>query len=195
VVMQSYAAYTTKLDNLDAAGYASARSGPDRVLRQASAAIDGRNPAWESPAAMLSLLCHFREIQAVGPWQALARIPNRCGKPRMLGTFHGGGSVALAIPPAPPGMVLVAQVYGLQLHGRERLETLYARAATRVLVVNGLGYRVAPGTLSDGLVFDVPAYADYPAPFSLNQAVHTMQAEISGGLVSFTVRLVGVPIR
>jgi hypothetical protein len=193
-VMQSYAAYTTKLDNLDAAGYANARTGPDRVLRQATA-IDGRNPTWESPAAMLSLLCHFKQITFGGQWQSLARIPNRCGKPRLLATLHSGGPTVLQIPAPPPGMVLVAQVYGLQLHRRERLETLFARAAVRLLVANGLGYRVVPDTVTDGLVFDVPAYADYSPPFSFNQQVNSLEAEINGAAVPFSVALVGVPIK
>jgi hypothetical protein len=193
-VMQSYAAYTTQLDNLDAAGYADPRTGPDRVLRQA-VAIDGRRPTWESPAAMLSLLCHFKEIQAAAQWQSLARIPNRCGKPRLLGTLHSAGANAIQIPPAPAGMVLVAQVHGLQLHGRERLETLFARAAERTLVVNGLGYRVVPDTLTDGLVLDVPPYADYAAPFNFNLQVNSLTAEINGAVVPFSVALLGVPIK
>jgi hypothetical protein len=193
-VMQSYAAYTTKLDNLDAAGYANPRTGPDRVLRQVSA-IDGRKPTWESPAAMLSLLCHFKEIQASGQWQSLARIPNRCGKPRLLVTLHSAGASALQIPAAPAGMVLVAQVYGLQLHRRERLETLFARAAVRVLVVNGLGYRVVPDTVTDGLILDVPAYADYAPPFNFNLQVNSLEAEINGVAVPFSVALLGVPIK
>ena len=92
-------------------------------------------------------------------------------------------------------MVLVAQVYGLQLHHGERLETLYARAAVRLLVANGLGYRVVPDTVTDGLVLDVPAYADYTPPFSFNQQVNSLEAEINGAAVPFSVALLGVPIK
>lgn len=192
-VMQSYAAYTTELDNLDAAGYANARSGPDRVLRQA-VAIDGRNPTWESPAAMLSLLCHFKEIGRGGRWQALARIPDRCGKPRLLGSFHSGGPKGLPIPAAPRGSVLVAQVHGLQIYRAERLETLFVRPAERALIVNGVSYRVVPDTLTDGLILDVPSYADYVAPFNLNLGVHLLEAKISAAPVAFSVTFLVVPI-
>ena len=195
-VMQSYAAYTTQLDNLDAAGYANARSGPDRVLRQVNATIDGRNPTWESPAAMLSLLCHFKEISRGGQWQALARIPDRCGKPRLLGTVHSNGPGVLRVPPAPRGTVLVAQVKGLQIYKRERLETLFARAAERTVVINGaVTYRVVPDTLTDGLMLDVPAGADYLAPFAFNLAVSTIEAEINQVPVAFSVTLLAVPIK
>jgi hypothetical protein len=194
-VMQSYAAYTTKLDNLDAAGYANARRGPDRVLRQ-NAAIDGRNPTWESPAAMLSLLCHFKEIGRGGQWQALARIPDRCGKPRLLGTVHSDAGDVVHVPPAPPGDVLVAQIHGLQVHNGERLKTLFTRAADRSLAINdAVTFRVVPDTLTDGLILDVPRYADYRAPFNFSLDVGTIEAEINQVPVTASVTFEAVPIR
>ena len=194
--MQSYVAYTTRLDNLDAAAYANARSGPDRVLRQVNSTIDERNPIWDSPAAMLSLLCHFKEIYAAGQWQALARIPDRCGEPRPLATLHSDSLDVVQFPAPPRRAVLVAQVYGLQLHHRERLETLFARAAERTIVVNGAAtWRVPPDTVTDGLILDVPAYADYAAPFSFNLATNSIEAEVNGIPVPITVKLWSVPIR
>jgi hypothetical protein len=193
-VMQSYSAYTRSLDELDAAGYANARSGPDRVLRQVNQTIDGRNPTWESPAAMLSLLCHFQEVGAGAAWQVLARIPNRCGSPRVLAVLHSGVNDVLTVPPDPPGEVLVANIYGLQMHGGERLGTLFNRAAPRHLVVNGLGYRVVPGTVGDGLVLDVPADADAAPPFHYDLSASTLVAEINGKPVPFTATVIAVPI-
>ena len=174
--MQSYAANTTKLDNLDAAGYATRATAPTGVLRQANVTIDGRTPTWESPAAMLSLLCHFKEIRSAAQWQSLARIPDRCGKPRPLVILHSQGVAPVAVPPAPAGSVLIAQVYGLQIHGAERIDTLFTRAAERRLVINGLGIRVVPDTVADGLIFDVPPYADYAPPFAFNLGVRTMRS-------------------
>jgi hypothetical protein len=195
-VLQSYAAYTPSLDHLDAGGYANARSGPDRVLRDVDTAIDGRNSNWDSPAAMLSLLCHFKQIAAGGEWQALERIPDRCGTPTLLATIHSGAADVAAIPPAPPGDVVIAEISGLQIHHRERLETLFVRAGARSLVINGqTTYRVVPDTLEDGLILDVPADADYSAPFNLNLAVRSIQAQIDQQPVAFTVRLLRVPIR
>jgi hypothetical protein len=197
-VMQSYAAYTTSLDNLDAAGYANARTGPDRVMRQLNA-IDGRNPAWESPAAMLSMLCHFVDIQQGATWEVLARIPNRCGRPRLVALLHSGSDGVLSLPPDPPGMVLVARIQGLQIHASERLTTLFTRAAPRFLVVNGaVTYRVVPSTLVDGLVLDVPADADTEPPYniglSFGLSASTLVAEIGARSVPFSVELFGVPI-
>ena len=195
-VMQTYAAYTPTLDRLAAAGLANARTGPDRVLRQYGVTIDGRNPAWESPAAMLALLCNFQEIGRGGNWQALARVPDRCGSPRVLGTIHSLGANAVTIPAAPPHTVVLAEVRGLQIYRRERLETLFGRAHARMLSLNdALTYRVVPDTLGDGLIFDVPANVDYAPPFNLGLTVHSMFAEVGPADVPFSVTLIGVPIR
>ena len=195
-VMQSYAAYTTTLDDLDAAGYANARTGPDRVLRQANLALDLRNPSWESPAAMLSLLCHFTESSRAGQWQVLARIPNRCGKARTLLTIHSPSRGPMLIPAGPPNMVITAEIHGLQIGPRERFTTLFTRAAIRDLVINrGPSYRVVPDTLADGLILDVPARADYAAPFGLGLSVRSISAEVNHSSVPFSVTLIGTPIK
>jgi hypothetical protein len=191
-VMQSYEAYTTTLDDLDAAGYANARTGPDRVLRT-DESIDDRNPVWESPAAMLSLLCHFHEIARGGHWQALARIPDRCGTPYLVETLHVEPAGA-ELPPAPPGTVLIAKLSGLQVAGLERVESLLTRARIRAVYVNSSAWRVVPGTVADGLILDVPRKDDYAPPFNLNLSAKTLRAVVGATEVSFTVRLVAVPI-
>jgi len=193
--LQSYNAYTSRLDHLDAAAYANAGGGPDRVLRTLPAAIDGRNPTWESPAAMLSLLCHFREVARGAEWQALARVPNRCGPLEPYTTLHAQLGKTLTIPPAPPGDLLVAAVDGLGVSFGERLTSLVARVAKRYVTLNGRRYRVPPDTAPDGFLIGVPVAADYPAPFSLDMSPRTLSASIaghSGGAI--TVRLMTATI-
>lgn len=192
--LQSYNAYTARLDHLDAGAYADARHGPDRVLRQDST-VDGRNPTWESPAAMLSLLCHFGELTRAGNWQLLARIPDRCGKPHTLAVIHGSLGKPITLPEAPPGDVLVASVNGLQVAGWERLDTLFTRAAVRTVSINGNSFRVPPDTADDGLVVGVPAAANYAPPFNFNMDPHTLEANVQGHSSGpITVRLTAVPI-
>jgi hypothetical protein len=197
-VFQSYAAYTPRLDRLNAAAYADARHGPDRVLRQVDQAIDGQNPIWESPAAALSMLCHFTEIEHSGEWQALARVPDRCGKPYTLAVIHSSLRRTIALPSVPEDAVMVAAIDGIQVAGWERLETLLLRAQPRYVEVNGkseLTFRVAPGTADDGLILWVPQYADYAAPFNLNMDPHTLRVTVDGhSSGAITVRLYAVPI-
>ena len=105
-------------------------------------------------------------------------------------------SAAIAIPPGPAGMVIIAEIQGLQIYPRERLKALFDARTTRNIVKNGTaGYRVVPDTLDDGLILDVPQCADYARPFNLGGAVLTMLAEINFVPVPFSVTLVGVPIR
>ena len=134
--LQSYAAYTTRLDGLDAERYADPEAGPDRVARH-DHAVDGRRPAWDSPEAMLSLLCHFDEVERGGVWQVLARVPDRCGDERPLATLRGRLGEPIAIPPAPPGTVLLAHVDGLQIGALERLAMLFGRPDVRRISVDG----------------------------------------------------------
>jgi hypothetical protein len=198
-VFQSYTAYTPRLDQLNAAAYADARHGPDRVLRQVDQAIDERNPIWESPAAMLSLLCHFTEIEHSGEWQTLARVPDRCGTPLTLETIHSSLGRTITLPSPPENAVLVAAIDGVQVAGWERLETLFTRAQTRFVTVNGRSsqrFRVPPGTADDGLVLAVPDYADYAAPFNLNMDPRTLRVEVEGhSSGSISVHLLAVPIQ
>jgi hypothetical protein len=194
-VFQTYTAYTPRLDRINAAAYADARHGPDRVLRQVTETIDGRNPIWESPLAMLSLLCHFTEVEHGGEWEELARVPDRCAAPRTIAVLHSWMGHTIALPSAPAGTVLVAAIDGMQVAGRERLETLLTRARVREVAVNGKWFRVPPATADDGLILDVPSSADYAAPFNLNMAARTLEASVadhSSGAI--TVRLLAVPI-
>jgi hypothetical protein len=177
--LQSYSAYTSRLDHLDAAAYADARSGPGGVLRRIEA-IDGRNPTWESPAAMLSLLCHFRQVASGGGWQALARVPDRCGPLEPFAVLHARLGQTLTLPSVLPGRVLVAAVDGLGVGFGERLASLFVRVAKRYVLINGQPYRVPPDTAPDGLLIGVPAAADYPAPFNLSMDSRTISARISG---------------
>ena len=80
-VFQSYSAYTSALDNLNATALASTRRAPQVVVAQ-SVAIDGRVPRFESPNTQLTLLCWYRPAASGGGWTAFERR-NRsaCGGP------------------------------------------------------------------------------------------------------------------
>ena len=128
--------------------------------------------------------------------RALARVPDRCGPARVLGSIDSPNAQPVVISAIPAHMVLVAQVHGLGIGTGERLATLFGRAHVRTLVVNGASpFRVVPDTLGEGLILEVPAYADYAQPFNLGDQVRTLLAGISGVAVPFSATLIGVPIR
>jgi hypothetical protein len=192
---QSYAAYTARLDELNADRYADPEEGPNGVLRGAFA-IDARHQAWESPRAMLSLLCNFVEVESDDFWQALVRVPNRCGEPRPAGEVEGELGSPIKLPPLPRDAVLVAHVEGMEIEGVERLKMLFGRPQEREVMVDEWGpYRVVPDTVGGGLTVSVPPDIDYPSPFNLGFAPRTMIPAIDGQEGEVTIRLTEVPIR
>jgi hypothetical protein len=195
--LQSFSAFTPRLDEMDAHAYEDARGGPERVLRNLSAP-DTRNPSWESPAAFVALFCNFANVAQKGEWEALARIPNRCGPPRTIAVLHTSLEAApVQIPPAPPGTALVAQIDGLGVAGLEGLASVVWHAALRIITINGDSFRVAPATADDGLLLWVPPSLDYPQPFSVRwEQPITLRMSIpghSGGHI--TIRVLAIPVR
>jgi hypothetical protein len=195
-VFQSYSAYTPSLDRRNAGEFAAA-DGPQRVLRRVNAAIDGRNAAWESPAAMRALLCHFRHLAGGdGAWEVLGRVANRCGAAVPLVTVKAQLGQAVPIPTAAPGAAVYVIVDGLQVRGLERLRELAYRSVTRTAVLDGQRpYRVLPETVQDGLLLRVPAAADSPGAFAFDQHASSIEFQRgSGGHGQLTLRFMAMPI-
>ena len=107
-VLQSYSAYTSYLDHLDASFLASPRA-PERILYQ-SVALDGRDPFWDPPTTMVATYCHYRQLSVSGPWQVLGLVPDRCGEGHVVGQAraHFGQPVDVPVEPGRPrpGFVL-----------------------------------------------------------------------------------------
>ena len=172
-VFQSYAAYTAGLDERNAEAFASAADGPERVLRHNAVPVDGRNAAWESPAAMRAMLCHFRVAVASPQWHVLRRVPNRCGAPRLLRDTRARMGQEIAVPPSPDRRSAVyVELDGVAVSGLERIVSTLYRPAQRAIVLNGgeRGYRLMPDTAANGLILRVPRALDYPVPLRLDQA-------------------------
>ena len=71
-VLQSYSAYTSYLDRLDAAFLASTRA-PQRILYQPWVVIDGRDAFFDPPSTVESMYCHYFQVPAPGPALVLER--------------------------------------------------------------------------------------------------------------------------
>ena len=183
---QPYAAWTPELDERNAEVLASS-SGPDRVLRQS---VDGfgRYPGWESPAAMVAMLCNFEPLNTTEEWQVLGRVPDRCGEPRSIGTAEGTFGEPIPIPPAPPGSAVFARFDGVQVSGLERLRAMIARPKARTYrfgggPVGGPDARVwalAERTAGDGVLVSIPPELDFAAPFGLAPNPETITFFVDG---------------
>jgi hypothetical protein len=153
-----YSSYTPWLDDHNAASLRAA-TGPDRVLRRVStAAVDGRQPAFESPAYQLEELCRWRRVVTSGMWEVLERGPDRCGAPTRLGTARLVPGQPVVIPrPTVPGSVVTVRLL-LDLPLRYRLESaLFKPWTPRTVVLDGRRYRLVVRTAGQPLAVVVPA--------------------------------------
>jgi hypothetical protein len=77
-IPQSYSAYTPWLDQKNAAALASS-NGPEQVLYESSA-IDQRVSRFESPSAMVSLICYYQSVYIDQRWTLFRRNSAGSGK-------------------------------------------------------------------------------------------------------------------
>jgi hypothetical protein len=97
-MFQAYTAYTPRLDEQNARMLASPDA-PGRILRErVESGIDGRNANFESPAYLLSMLCHYRESSAGDYWQVLAKGRSRCGAPRRIASVRSELGESIRVP-------------------------------------------------------------------------------------------------
>jgi len=190
---QNYQAYTSEIDDDNVAAIDSAGA-PSRILVQNTATvpspfpaptIDGRNSAWDPPAAQVAMLCHYRPLLRTPDWLVLGRTGNRCGSPVRLGSVEGAFGQQIRVPAPRPGKVIVAKLHGVEDSGLGALRSFLYRPNYRFLSVNNQQpYRLVPGTAADGLIMSVPAGVDYRAPYALSPRAHEIAVSGASGPVS-----------
>lgn len=175
-VIGSYSAYTVYTDRLDAAFLRSPRAPERALLWGYRFGFDGRDPSMDPPATMETLYCHYAQLGAAGHWQVLARVADRCGRPRQTGTIVSHFGQVVSVPRAPGEMVVASFSFSPTL--QDRLEALALKPPITQLETwgpapghraGGLGrprsYRFVPGTATDPHVMSTPASLGYSARF------------------------------
>lgn len=161
-VFQNYSAYTSGLDRLNAAAVESP-DGPERILRENppvvfpefnTPALDGRWFGWDPPEQQRAVLCNFAPVQVNVRWEALGRVPNRCGPSRHILTIHATWNQPVGVPAPPrPREVVYVRIHGAGVGGLERVTNFLLHARTRHIVINeGPSFRLIPETAGDGLL-------------------------------------------
>jgi hypothetical protein len=196
-VFQEYTAYTTGLDDLDAA-FLRSPDAPERILTQ-PLAIDIRNPDWESPAAMVAIVCHYRELLADSPWQVLGRVANRCGSERSLGVVKARVGETVSVPDTGNrNELVVARIQGLDYSLLYDLRTTLWRAPeVHVRLDGGRRNRLVPGTAADGLIVRAPKERlGFSQPFAPDSA-NLLRVERESGIglnQDLTIEFVAIPV-
>lgn len=211
-IFQQYTAYTKRLDEVNAAKLESS-SAPDSILwenqtavdptfaavRPPPGTIDGRLPAWDSPAEMVQMLCHYRVEAWSERWAILRHSPDRCLPQRLLRTVTVASGETVNLPRTKPNEALLVRVSGLGVEGLEKLRTLLFRVAKRNAILNGQSWNVIPGTAEDGLLLRIPPWADYPGKFMLGMDAKTVSfgsedATLSAGPGRLTLSFSALPL-
>ncbi len=193
-VFQQYSAYTARLDQLNAAKLESSTA-PEVLLWNNSSlgdpnavnapgALDSRWPAFESPAQMLQMFCHYRMVRWNERWSVLRRGPDRCGRERPIETVTVPNGERVRLPAVGKDEALVLRVDGLGTSGVERLRTALFRAAPRVVVVGAQPLSMVGETAADGLLLQAPVWADYPGPFRLGRIEYEIAFARGPGLLT-----------
>jgi hypothetical protein len=196
-VFQSYATYTTGLDQLNANAAASAEA-PERILLLAGADIDGRIPQFDEPLTERTILCRYQELHTAMWWDVLARGPNRCGPPVAMSTVKAAWGQEVPVPSPPNEHTLITvRIGGVQVGGLERLRAFLYKARERFILIGGVAHRLVPGTAGDGLVLRAPAGADFSPPFSVAPNVASIAVKLEGSQPSgqpITYSFYAVPV-
>ena len=196
-VFQEYTAYTPALDDLDA-GFLRTPDAPERILTQALT-IDIRNPDWESPAAMVAMVCHYRELLADHPWQVLGRVANRCGSERSLGVVRTRVGETVSVPDtANSNELVLARINGLDDSMLYDLRsTLWRAPEVHVRLDGGRRNRLVPGTAGNGLIVRAPKERlGFSQPFAPDSA-NLLRVERESGIglnENLTIEFVAVPV-
>lgn len=196
-VFQEYSAYTAGLDDIDAA-FLRSPDAPERILTQ-PLAIDIRNPDWESPAAMVAIVCHYRELLADHPWQVLGRVANRCGRERSLGVVKARVGETVSVPDTGNrNEMVLARINGLDystLYGLR--STLWRAPEVHVRLDGGRRNRLVPGTARNGLIVRAPRdRLGFSQPFAPDSA-NLLRVERESGIglnEDLTIEFVAVPV-
>jgi hypothetical protein len=163
-VPQSYSAYSSTLDERNAAFLASTRA-PQRILREDPAElVNGRDRTVEAPATYRALLCDYRQALTTRRWQVLAH-DRRCGAPRHLGTVGAAAGQPVAIPEGRAGELVVAHVE-LDDSLVNRVRGLIYKPHDAVVSLGGGPFTaVAAAVVRDGIVVHVPGNAGFDPRF------------------------------
>lgn len=149
-VFQSYQAYTSNLDRLNA-GALRSDDGPNRILWLTPPgqppSIDGRIPYVEAPETAVAMICRYLPVAADPSWQVLIQVHDRCGIPERLGSI----SVLVGEEFRPPverraNRLIVMRIRGIGSTPLQRVSTLVYKSPPWFLQAEGSQIRLVPST-------------------------------------------------
>jgi alpha/beta superfamily hydrolase len=168
-VEQSYSAYTTHLDDLDARFLRSANAPQRFLIGPPEADIEGRITSFDAPATSRAIVCNYAPLSTGTRYAVLAHRPNRCAVPRLMATVHAGWGQSVHVPGPPDAhSTVIARISGAGSGPVESLRALLWKPAPRFVSINGAApVPFVTGTAEDGLPLRAAPGIDLPVPFNV----------------------------
>lgn len=168
-VFQDYQAYTQGLDLLNAEKLLSP-SAPEKILYRPDEPVDGRFPAWDTPATYRARACRYQPVMAANQWLLFKRGEYRCSAPKLVSTVQAAWGQLVSVPqPSTPESLVFVRIAGAGVAGVERLRTMAYKSYDRSITLEPgtRTTRVIPGTLGGGLPIAAGKNADLPVPYNV----------------------------
>jgi hypothetical protein len=182
-VFQSYSAYTPELDELNSAAL-TAPKGPRAVLRAPLFAIDGRNPMWDSPSYIRTLVCNYLPSVTTAKWQLLERSTSRCGAPSVLSTVSFSSGQHVPVPAAPNADYMVVARLSVPNSPLNWLSTeAFKPVSTLVVTTNQHQFRLPRALAAAPLILTIPKSAGWAAQFGGDTNVTSLSVNAAGTVV------------
>jgi len=167
-VLQEYSTYTPYLDRLNA-DFIASNNGPERILRPPSSAIESQVPAFESPDAVVSVICHYSQLGASSSWQVLGRVSDRCGSMHQISVVHSRIGQTIGVPqPTRPDEAIIARVTSIPLPLiTAPLSFLFKTSSMNIRVNDNVAlHRFIVATAAQPHLMIQPKDLGYSCPFS-----------------------------
>lgn len=166
--LQAYAGFTQGLDKRNADKLTSA-SGPQFVLIRDEPEPDNRLLTFDAPLASRQMVCRYRAQDAGrSGWLLLHRGVNRCLRPaRKIKTVSAPWGATVTVPaPSNANAFVYVKIDGTEVTGLEKVRDILFRPYERQVALDGIKYRLAPGTAPVGSIITAGPRADLPGPFA-----------------------------
>ena len=170
---------------------------PSRILQQPPVGLDGRDPFFEPPTTWVTMMCHYRQLDATAQWQILARVPDRCGPLRSIGRVRATFGTPVTVPEAPAGDAVVARFVQLPLSLGYQVSALALKPPTASFVTPAMTYRFVVPTAGDLHVLRPAPSIGFSAPYgppAIN-SFHLTGAGVRSGSGSYEVEFYAMAVR
>jgi len=148
-VIQSFNAYTSKLDDLNSKHFLKNDS-PEFVIYKVQS-IDGRFPFFDEPSTLRTILCNYRTVGSMGSFWILEKATDNCTKPKLLSTHYTKFNQTINTPSHHSDYLFAKIETNYNLYGKIS-DVFYKPPQIRVIINEELNARFIPKTASNGIL-------------------------------------------